>query len=31
MPTLFSASHDKKNVFKNHLDKKITEFGDADA
>jgi LuxR family quorum-sensing system transcriptional regulator ExpR len=28
MSTLFSASHDEKNAFKNHLDKQIAEFGD---
>lgn len=28
MPTLFSASHDEKNAFANHLDKQIAEFGD---
>lgn len=28
MSTLFSASHDEKNAFKNHLDKEIAEFGD---
>lgn len=28
MSTLFSVSHDENNAFKNHLDKKIAEFGD---